>query len=261
MVWAAAPARSPCSAAAALYCTGALIQPVHEFGLALAVRMLAFAAVAIAGRAAARAPARPRALGRGTGGDPGGADPGGAAAAARRRLRRPPSSPSEYGVSGDFYLLTNGPDGSAIAIVGDVVGHGPEAAQLATFVRARFAAFAASTSDPAELLDARQRRPVRAARAPSGSWSAPSACALRGESSSPGRSRATRRRCACRASTSCRSRARPICSAPRPSWPCATARPRWQAARASSSTPTAPPTFGAKAAARPRRPYPACWRR
>jgi phosphoserine phosphatase RsbU/P len=60
--------------------------------------------------------------------------------------------PSEYGVSGDFYLLTNGPDSSAVAIVGDVAGHGPEAARLATFVRARFAAFAANTSDPAELL-------------------------------------------------------------------------------------------------------------
>lgn len=60
--------------------------------------------------------------------------------------------PSELGVSGDFYLLTNGPDGSAVAIVGDVVGHGPAAARLATFIRARFAALAASTSDPAELL-------------------------------------------------------------------------------------------------------------
>jgi serine phosphatase RsbU (regulator of sigma subunit) len=60
--------------------------------------------------------------------------------------------PSELGVSGDFYLLTNGPDGSALAIVGDVAGHGPEAARLATFIRARFAALAASTSDPAELL-------------------------------------------------------------------------------------------------------------
>jgi serine phosphatase RsbU (regulator of sigma subunit) len=60
--------------------------------------------------------------------------------------------PSELGVSGDFYLLTNGPDGSTIAVVGDVVGHGPDAARLATFIRARFAAFAASTSDPAELL-------------------------------------------------------------------------------------------------------------
>ena len=60
--------------------------------------------------------------------------------------------PSELGVSGDFYLLTNGPDGSALAIVGDVVGHGPEAARLATFIRARLAAFAANSSDPAELL-------------------------------------------------------------------------------------------------------------
>lgn len=60
--------------------------------------------------------------------------------------------PSELGVSGDFYLLTNGPDGSAVAVVGDVVGHGPAAARLATFIRARFAAFAANTSDPAELL-------------------------------------------------------------------------------------------------------------
>jgi serine phosphatase RsbU (regulator of sigma subunit) len=60
--------------------------------------------------------------------------------------------PSELGLSGDFYLLTNGPDGSTVAIVGDVVGHGPPAARLATFIRARFAAFAAGTADPAELL-------------------------------------------------------------------------------------------------------------
>lgn len=60
--------------------------------------------------------------------------------------------PSELGVSGDFYLLTNGPDGSTVAILGDVVGHGPAAARLATFIRARCAAFAANTSDPAELL-------------------------------------------------------------------------------------------------------------
>lgn len=39
-----------------------------------------------------------------------------------------------------------------MAIVGGVAGHGPDAAGLAMFVRARFAAFAAKTSDPAELL-------------------------------------------------------------------------------------------------------------
>jgi serine phosphatase RsbU (regulator of sigma subunit) len=55
-------------------------------------------------------------------------------------------------VSGDFYLLTNGPDGTALAVVGDVVGHGPASAQLATFVRASLASFAANTSDPAEIL-------------------------------------------------------------------------------------------------------------
>jgi serine phosphatase RsbU (regulator of sigma subunit) len=60
--------------------------------------------------------------------------------------------PSELGVSGDFYLLTNGADGSTIAVVGDVVGHGPKAAQLATFIRARLATFAANSSDPAEIL-------------------------------------------------------------------------------------------------------------
>src|SRR4051794_28742124 len=50
-------------------------------------------------------------------------------------------APSEYGVSGDFSLLTNGPDDTTIAVVGDVVGHGPRAARLATFIRARLAAF------------------------------------------------------------------------------------------------------------------------
>jgi phosphoserine phosphatase RsbU/P len=60
--------------------------------------------------------------------------------------------PSELGVSGDFYLLTTGQDGSTVAIVGDVAGHGPKAARLATFVRAQLEALAASTSDPAELL-------------------------------------------------------------------------------------------------------------
>jgi serine phosphatase RsbU (regulator of sigma subunit) len=60
--------------------------------------------------------------------------------------------PSELGVSGDFFLLAAGPGDSSVAVVGDVVGHGPKAAQLATFVRARLGAFAANTSDPAELL-------------------------------------------------------------------------------------------------------------
>lgn len=134
-----------------LYIVGILIDPVSHVGLALATRVVAFVGVAglvsvlherfvalehsaeelEAIRAALTPPSLPRLAGTD-------------AAAA--------FVPSELGVSGDFYLLTNGPDGSTVAVVGDVVGHGPKAAKLATFVRARFAALAASTSDPAELL-------------------------------------------------------------------------------------------------------------
>ncbi len=136
---------------AVLYVIGSAIQPVPHFGATLAVRLLAFVAVAafvsllrermtvlehsVEELEAIRAALTPSALPQ---------LPGVDAAAA--------FVPSEHGVSGDFYLLTNGPDSSAVAIVGDVVGHGPEAARLATFIRARFAAFAANTSDPAELL-------------------------------------------------------------------------------------------------------------
>ncbi|HEX6753231.1 MAG TPA: PP2C family protein-serine/threonine phosphatase [Solirubrobacterales bacterium] len=135
----------------ALYVIGAQIQPVGDFGPALAVRLAAFVAVAFCVVAvrrrlvvlehsaeeleairAALAPSQVPAL----------SDVEAAATFV----------PSELGVSGDFYLLTNGPDGSTLAIVGDVAGHGAEAARVATFVRARLAAFAASTSDPAELL-------------------------------------------------------------------------------------------------------------
>jgi serine phosphatase RsbU (regulator of sigma subunit) len=134
-----------------LYVIGAAIQPIPHFGATLAVRLLAFVAVAVVVSLlreklvvlehsveeleAIRTALTPSALPQLAGVD---------SAAA--------FVPSEYGVSGDFYLLTNGPDSSAVAIVGDVVGHGPEAARLATFIRARFAAFAANTSDPAELL-------------------------------------------------------------------------------------------------------------
>lgn len=136
---------------AALYCAGALLQPVHEFGFAIAVRVLAFAAVAIL---VARLHERQLALEHSA--EELEAIRAALTPAALPQLPRVDSAAafvaSEYGVSGDFYLLTNGRDGSAIAIVGDVVGHGPEAAQLATFVRARFAAYAAGTTDPAELL-------------------------------------------------------------------------------------------------------------
>jgi serine phosphatase RsbU (regulator of sigma subunit) len=138
-------------ASIALFLIGAAIHPVPHFGLSLALRGAIFIAVAAvfallrerlfvlehsaeeleAIRAALAPPTLPEIAGVDV-----------AAAFV----------PSELGVSGDFYLLTNGPDGSTLAVVGDVVGHGPKAAQLATFVRARLAAFTANTSEPAEIL-------------------------------------------------------------------------------------------------------------
>jgi serine phosphatase RsbU (regulator of sigma subunit) len=134
-----------------LYALGAEIDPVPSFVLTLAVRAVAFAAVVAVVSVlrerlivlehsseeleAIRAALTPASLPELPGVDAGAAFVG-----------------SEYGVSGDFYLLTNGPDSSTVAVVGDVVGHGPKAARLATFIRARFAAFAANTSDPAEIL-------------------------------------------------------------------------------------------------------------
>ena len=139
-------------ACCALYVIGALIEPVDNVGVALAIRVIAFTAVvivvsilrerliALQGSAEElediRAALTPVDL-------PDLADVDAGAAFA----------PSDHGVSGDFYLLTNGPDGSTVAVVGDVVGHGPRAARLATFIRARLAAFAANTSEPAEILE------------------------------------------------------------------------------------------------------------
>jgi serine phosphatase RsbU (regulator of sigma subunit) len=135
----------------AFYVIGSLVHPVPHFGLALSIRAVFLVGVAAAVAAVAerltalehsaeeleaiRAALTPADLPELPGVDAGAA-----------------FVPSELGVSGDFYLLTNGPDGSAVAIVGDVVGHGPAAARLATFIRARLATFVANTSDPAELL-------------------------------------------------------------------------------------------------------------
>jgi len=134
-----------------LYLLGAAFEPVSELGVVLGVRLAAFLGVAVI---AALAGERVRALEHS-------AEELEAIRAALTPARLPELLdvdaaaafvPSELGVSGDFYLLTNGPDSSTVAIVGDVVGHGPKAARLATFVRERLAALAASTSDPAELL-------------------------------------------------------------------------------------------------------------
>jgi sigma-B regulation protein RsbU (phosphoserine phosphatase) len=55
-------------------------------------------------------------------------------------------------VSGDFYLVCEGPQGSTVLLVGDVVGHGPHAARRAAFARTTFAATAPFSDDPCQLL-------------------------------------------------------------------------------------------------------------
>jgi len=55
-------------------------------------------------------------------------------------------------VSGDFYLVAEGPQDSTLLVVGDVVGHGLQAARRAAFVRTTFAATAPFSDDPARLL-------------------------------------------------------------------------------------------------------------
>lgn len=134
-----------------LYAIGAAIHPVAHFAAALAVRAVVLLLVVAAAEAIRRRIAM--------------LEHSAEELEAIRMALNPPSLPalagvdvaaafipSELGVSGDFYLLTNGPDGSTIAVVGDVVGHGPKAAQLATFIRARLVTFAANSSDPAEIL-------------------------------------------------------------------------------------------------------------
>ena len=58
-------------------------------------------------------------------------------------------TPADGLVAGDFFLVVDGPAGSTTVVVGDVVGHGLEAARCAAFVRAALATFARFTGDPA----------------------------------------------------------------------------------------------------------------
>lgn len=61
-------------------------------------------------------------------------------------------TPADGLVAGDFFLVAPGPSGTTTVAVGDVVGHGIDAARCAAFVRAALATFARFTSDPAQLL-------------------------------------------------------------------------------------------------------------
>ncbi|HEY6762155.1 MAG TPA: SpoIIE family protein phosphatase [Baekduia sp.] len=55
-------------------------------------------------------------------------------------------------VSGDFYLVAEGPQDSTVLVIGDVVGHGLPAGRRAAFVRTAFAATAPFSDDPCRLL-------------------------------------------------------------------------------------------------------------
>ena len=55
-------------------------------------------------------------------------------------------------ISGDFYLVAEGPQDSTVLVVGDVVGHGLQAGRRAAFVRTTFAATAPFSDDPCRLL-------------------------------------------------------------------------------------------------------------
>ena len=61
--------------------------------------------------------------------------------------------PAAERVSGDFYLVAEGPKDATVLVVGDVVGHGLAAARRAAFTRATFAATALFSDDPCRLLD------------------------------------------------------------------------------------------------------------
>jgi serine phosphatase RsbU (regulator of sigma subunit) len=60
--------------------------------------------------------------------------------------------PAEQGVGGDFFLAAEGPRGSTVLLVGDVVGKGVAAARRAVFVRTSLVTFAPFEDDPARLL-------------------------------------------------------------------------------------------------------------
>ncbi|HYM56363.1 MAG TPA: SpoIIE family protein phosphatase [Solirubrobacteraceae bacterium] len=60
--------------------------------------------------------------------------------------------PAAEQVSGDFYLVAEGPQDSTVLVIGDVVGHGLQAGRRAAFVRTTFAATAPFSDDPCRLL-------------------------------------------------------------------------------------------------------------
>ena len=55
-------------------------------------------------------------------------------------------------ISGDFYLVAEGPHDSTVLVIGDAVGHGLQAGRRAAFVRTAFASTAPFSDDPCRLL-------------------------------------------------------------------------------------------------------------
>lgn len=60
--------------------------------------------------------------------------------------------PAGEHISGDFYLVAEGPQDSTVLVIGDVIGHGLDAGRRASFVRTTFAATAPFSDDPSQLL-------------------------------------------------------------------------------------------------------------
>jgi serine phosphatase RsbU (regulator of sigma subunit) len=60
--------------------------------------------------------------------------------------------PAAEQVSGDFYLVADGPQDSTVLVIGDVMGHGLRAGRRAAFVRTTFAATAPFSDDPRQLM-------------------------------------------------------------------------------------------------------------
>ena len=60
--------------------------------------------------------------------------------------------PATEGVSGDFYLVAEGPNDATALVVGDVVGKGLAAARRAAFMRTVFLTTAPFSDDPTQLL-------------------------------------------------------------------------------------------------------------
>jgi serine phosphatase RsbU (regulator of sigma subunit) len=65
--------------------------------------------------------------------------------------------PAEHGVSGDFFIIAPGPDGSTLIAVGDVAGRGLKAAKTSWYVRTLLASSAEASADPATILERANR--------------------------------------------------------------------------------------------------------